>query len=201
MPLVLQRNRDTHGDKVADRRAWWRNFSVHGCSRMGCVSQSSQIVGRTLGWMQGSHCQHRDILRCRISYILWNHSAFNFHNHTMNRTSFLSTLPFLYELPSSEWPPAISDDAGTTRRQFLFRDHCLSLEPVSSERTEEETLGPSFFMAPPERQEPFDAGMCRVEMVLFTTPKKKTPYKFVSRTPNKSPSAASKKAMEVEYKE
>ena len=117
----------------------------------------------------------------------------------MNRPTFLSTLPFLYELSSNAWPPLIPEDTGKTRRQILFRDHYLSLEPVTPDS--EETLGPAYFVPQKEDRELFDAAMCKAEMVLFTTPKK-TPLKMASSsrsTPNNNKSPG--RALEVEYKE
>ncbi|KAL3945577.1 MAG: hypothetical protein SGBAC_000317 [Bacillariaceae sp.] len=117
----------------------------------------------------------------------------------MNRPAFLSTLPFLYEHSSNSWPPLIPEDtSGKTRRQILFRDHSVSLEPLSPDS--EESLGPAYFVPSQKEQHPeaFDAAMCKAEMVLFSTTRKKTPYKVSLRTPNKSP----KKALqEVEFKE
>ncbi|CAJ1905627.1 unnamed protein product [Cylindrotheca closterium] len=113
----------------------------------------------------------------------------------MNRPAFLSTLPFLYELSSSNWPPLISEDMGKTRRQILFRDHYLSLEPLTLDS--EGTLGPAYFVALAQNNnELFDAAMCKVEMVLFTTPKK-TPFQVPRNTPAKSPG----RALEMEFKE
>lgn len=58
----------------------------------------------------------------------------------MDRFNFLSTLPFLFKLPTDEWYPNGFDD---TEHVYCLEDHHCGIEPVDPET--QESLGPVFF--------------------------------------------------------
>jgi hypothetical protein len=107
--------------------------------------------------------------------------------YSMNRHSFLSSQPFLFALPSSSsWPPQITDDPSSCRREILLRDHFLSVEPLLTNETD--ALGPAFFIKSTDGEEEFDPAMCKFEFAIHTASKKTPSPKSKERTtPSRTP--------------
>jgi hypothetical protein len=106
--------------------------------------------------------------------------------YSMNRHSFLSSQPFLFALRSSSWPPQITDDPSSCRREILLRDHFLSVEPLLTNETD--ALGPAFFIKSTDGEEEFDPAMCKFDFAIHTASKKTPSPKSKERTtPSRTP--------------
>lgn len=105
----------------------------------------------------------------------------------MDRHSFLSSQPFLYSLPSSAWPPQMTDDPSSCRREILLRDHLLSVEPL----LQSDTAMPAFFNKSPNTDtKDFDPAMCKFEFTIHTAHKKiPSPKRNDTNTPSRTPLA------------
>ena len=85
----------------------------------------------------------------------------------MERKSFLYSMPFLFPIASSSWPPRnqLAEEKVEGRRETLLRDSFLSIEPLSQEGINQ---GPAFFISVQNQIPDFDPAMCAFEMAIYT---------------------------------
>lgn len=83
----------------------------------------------------------------------------------MNRTSFLSSLPFLQGNGDTLWPPVLWDGTVLWDREALIDQyHNLSIEPHKHHSAE--SAGPAYFCTG-ANQANFDPAMCEVQVARF----------------------------------